>query len=125
MLYLESLFCYGRQHVCTRVFWSDNGVAKVVSRTMDWQVSDDPVLTLPHPRAHERAFVLVPWHDVDPGAEIPGRGRIADLLAAAASSAASGAVPAAASGAGPAAASGAGTGAAAVRRVPGLLRPPS
>ena len=29
-------------------------------------VSDDPVLTLPHPRAHERAFVLVPWHDVDP-----------------------------------------------------------
>jgi len=88
-------------------------------------VSDDPVLTLPHPRAHERAFVLVPWHDVDPGAELPGRGRIADLLAAAASSAASGAVPAAASGAGPAAASGAGTGAAAVRRVPGLLRPPS
>jgi 2-amino-4-hydroxy-6-hydroxymethyldihydropteridine diphosphokinase len=46
-------------------------------------VSDDPELTLPHPRAHERAFVLAPWHDVDPGAVIPGRGRIADLLAAA------------------------------------------
>ncbi len=30
--------------MCTRVFWSDNGVAKVCSRTMDWQVSDDPVL---------------------------------------------------------------------------------
>jgi penicillin V acylase-like amidase (Ntn superfamily) len=30
--------------MCTRVFWSDNGVAKVSSRTMDWQVSDDPVL---------------------------------------------------------------------------------
>ena len=28
--------------------------------------SDDPELTLPHPRAHERAFVLAPWHDVDP-----------------------------------------------------------
>jgi 2-amino-4-hydroxy-6-hydroxymethyldihydropteridine diphosphokinase len=44
-------------------------------------VSDDPLLTLPHPRAHERAFVLVPWHDVDPGAEVPGRGTVADLLA--------------------------------------------
>ena len=30
--------------MCTRVFWSDNSVAKVVSRTMDWAVSDDPVL---------------------------------------------------------------------------------
>ena len=46
------------------------------------EVSDDPGLTLPHPRAHERAFVLAPWHDVDPGAVIPGRGRVADLLAA-------------------------------------------
>jgi 2-amino-4-hydroxy-6-hydroxymethyldihydropteridine diphosphokinase len=45
-------------------------------------VSADPELTLPHPRAHERAFVLAPWHDVDPGAVIPGRGRVADLLAA-------------------------------------------
>lgn len=45
-------------------------------------ISDDPELTLPHPRAHERAFVLAPWHDIDPGAVVPGRGRIADLLAA-------------------------------------------
>jgi 2-amino-4-hydroxy-6-hydroxymethyldihydropteridine diphosphokinase len=44
-------------------------------------VSDDPDLVLPHPRAHERAFVLVPWHDVDPDAEVPGRGAVADLLA--------------------------------------------
>ena len=45
-------------------------------------VSDDPVLTLPHPRARERAFVLAPWLDAEPAAEIPGQGQVADLLAA-------------------------------------------
>jgi 2-amino-4-hydroxy-6-hydroxymethyldihydropteridine diphosphokinase len=45
-------------------------------------LSDDPGLTLPHPRAHERAFVLVPWAALDPEAVVPGRGRVADLLAA-------------------------------------------
>ncbi|MEU5427549.1 2-amino-4-hydroxy-6-hydroxymethyldihydropteridine diphosphokinase [Streptomyces olivoreticuli] len=44
-------------------------------------LSDDPVLTLPHPRAHERAFVLAPWHDVDPEAVVPGRGAVVELLA--------------------------------------------
>jgi len=39
-------------------------------------------LELPHPRAHERAFVLGPWAEVAPEAELPGRGRVADLLAA-------------------------------------------
>jgi 2-amino-4-hydroxy-6-hydroxymethyldihydropteridine diphosphokinase len=43
-------------------------------------VSDDPGLTLPHPHAHERAFVLVPWHDVDAAAQLPGRGRVAELM---------------------------------------------
>jgi 2-amino-4-hydroxy-6-hydroxymethyldihydropteridine diphosphokinase len=47
----------------------------------DGQISDDPMLTLPHPRAHERAFVLAPWHDVDAGATLPGRGPVAGLLA--------------------------------------------
>jgi 2-amino-4-hydroxy-6-hydroxymethyldihydropteridine diphosphokinase len=42
--------------------------------------SDDPALVLPHPRAHERAFVLVPWHEVDPDAYLPGSGVVADLL---------------------------------------------
>src|SRR3954449_12909757 len=44
-------------------------------------LSDDPTLTLPHPRAHERAFVLVPWLALDPAAELPGHGPVADLLA--------------------------------------------
>lgn len=45
------------------------------------RLSETEDLTLPHPRAHERAFVLVPWHEIDPGAQIPGRGMVADLLA--------------------------------------------
>jgi 2-amino-4-hydroxy-6-hydroxymethyldihydropteridine diphosphokinase len=47
------------------------------------ELSADPRLTLPHPRAGERAFVLMPWLDVAPDAVLPGRGRAADLLAAA------------------------------------------
>ncbi|WP_327587342.1 2-amino-4-hydroxy-6-hydroxymethyldihydropteridine diphosphokinase [Nonomuraea sp. NBC_00507] len=43
-------------------------------------VFDDPDLTLPHPRAHERAFVLAPWADVDPQGTVPGHGRVCDLL---------------------------------------------
>ena len=39
-----------------------------------------PGLVLPHPRAHQRAFVLVPWLDLDPAAVLPGHGRIEDLL---------------------------------------------
>lgn len=42
--------------------------------------SADPVLTLPHPRAHERAFVLVPWLALDPSAELPGHGSVAALV---------------------------------------------
>lgn len=46
----------------------------------DDMVSDDPVLTLPHPRAHARAFVLMPWLDADPDAVLPERGPVAALL---------------------------------------------
>jgi 2-amino-4-hydroxy-6-hydroxymethyldihydropteridine diphosphokinase len=45
------------------------------------ELSRDPVLTLPHPRAHERAFVLAPWLDIDPEAQLPGRGPVRELLA--------------------------------------------
>ena len=38
-------------------------------------------LVVPHPRAHERAFVLAPWLEVDPDAELPGAGPVRCLLA--------------------------------------------
>ena len=56
-------------------------------RTLDLDLIDyrgvtsgDPELTLPHPRAHERAFVLVPWLEADPGAELTGFGPVAALI---------------------------------------------
>jgi 2-amino-4-hydroxy-6-hydroxymethyldihydropteridine diphosphokinase len=57
-------------------------------RTLDVDVVDvdgEPLrhteLSLPHPRAHERAFVLVPWLDVEPDAVLTGRGRVERLAA--------------------------------------------
>ena len=41
--------------------------------------SDDPALTLPHPRAAERDFVLTPWLTIDPDAVLPGVGPVAEL----------------------------------------------
>jgi len=43
-------------------------------------VSADPDLTLPHPRAHLRAFVLRPWLDIEPYAQLPGHGWVTDLM---------------------------------------------
>ena len=44
------------------------------------EVSNDPYLALPHPRMHERAFVLAPLAEIAPRLTIPGRGTVADLL---------------------------------------------
>ncbi|MGH3974313.1 MAG: 2-amino-4-hydroxy-6-hydroxymethyldihydropteridine diphosphokinase [Pseudonocardiaceae bacterium] len=49
---------------------------------VDQSRRDDPRLTLPHPRAHQRAFVLVPWLDVQPSAVLAGHGPVAELVAA-------------------------------------------
>lgn len=42
--------------------------------------SADPALLLPHPRAAGREFVLIPWLSIDPDAEVPGAGRVDELL---------------------------------------------
>jgi len=59
------------------------------ARTIDIDIIDyegffleSEELTLPHPRAHERKFVLEPWTEIDPDAELLGYGPIKELLAA-------------------------------------------
>lgn len=49
--------------------------------TFGGRVIQDERLTVPHPRAHERDFVLAPWFDLDPSAVLMGHGRVAELLA--------------------------------------------
>ena len=43
--------------------------------------ADEPDLRLPHPKAHERAFVLAPWSDLEPDADLLDHGPVAELLA--------------------------------------------
>ncbi len=49
---------------------------------MDDVVLSDERLSLPHPRIGERAFVLLPLHDLAPELDLPGQGRVVELLAA-------------------------------------------
>lgn len=65
------------------------GEQRYADRTLDLdlvayadEVHNTDTLTVPHPRAHLRRFVLEPWIEVDPSASIPGRGAVVDLLAA-------------------------------------------
>jgi 2-amino-4-hydroxy-6-hydroxymethyldihydropteridine diphosphokinase len=44
------------------------------------EIITDSDLTIPHPFAHEREFVLAPWLEIEPEATLPGRGKVADLL---------------------------------------------
>jgi len=67
---------------------SRKGVPEQGPRTLDLDLLlygdaeiDEPELHVPHPRMHERRFVLEPLADLDPALEIPGKGRVQGLLA--------------------------------------------
>jgi 2-amino-4-hydroxy-6-hydroxymethyldihydropteridine diphosphokinase len=60
----------------------DVDIVQVLGAGGEPVVSDAPELVLPHPRAAERAFVLVPWAEAQPDAELAGHGRVLDLVAA-------------------------------------------
>lgn len=47
--------------------------------TYGLELIESKTLIIPHPRAHERGFVLVPWAEIDPDAILPGQGKVQDL----------------------------------------------
>lgn len=67
-------------HRVRKVRWGPRTVDVDVLAVGDL-TSDDPELTVPHPRIAERAFVLVPWCEIDPHFRVPGMGSVASLLA--------------------------------------------
>ena len=78
-----------RAHAIEDAFGRERGEGIEVNapRTPDVDVivvgdrrSDEDALRLPHPRAHERAFVLQPWLDLEPDAVLPDHGPVAELL---------------------------------------------
>ena len=80
---LELLLEIERRHGRVR-----EGVPAQGPRTLDLDLLlygeaeiDEPGLRVPHPRLHERAFVLEPLAELDPALEVPGKGTIQALLA--------------------------------------------
>lgn len=78
---LDALLRIEREHGRVREFPN-------APRTLDLDIAlygalviDEAGLSIPHPRMHERAFVLVPLAEIAPDAVVPGRGRVCELLA--------------------------------------------
>jgi 2-amino-4-hydroxy-6-hydroxymethyldihydropteridine diphosphokinase len=79
---LDVLHTVEKAHDRVRVeHWGDRTLDLDIITFAGLEYHDD-ALTLPHPRAFERAFVLAPWHEIQPNATLPGHGPITPLLAA-------------------------------------------
>ena len=77
---LDALLAIEREHGRVREFPN-------APRTLDLDIAlyaecviDEPGLSVPHPRMHQRAFVLVPLAEIAPDVLVPGHGRVCDLL---------------------------------------------
>lgn len=79
---LEALLDIEARHGRRREFKNAPRTLDLDLLLYDDLVLHEPGLTLPHPRMCERAFVLQPMHEIAPEQAIPGRGSVADCLAA-------------------------------------------
>jgi 2-amino-4-hydroxy-6-hydroxymethyldihydropteridine diphosphokinase len=70
---------YGRERNESTVKWGPRFLDIDLIKC-DEMLVNSPDLTIPHPRAHEREFVLRPWNEIDPAATLPGFGAISRLL---------------------------------------------
>jgi 2-amino-4-hydroxy-6-hydroxymethyldihydropteridine diphosphokinase len=86
---LSARLLLGRLLELERTFGRDRAAAPAHGpRTLDLdlllygqEVIDEPGLEIPHPRLHERRFVLEPLAELDPALEVPGKGSVQTLLA--------------------------------------------
>lgn len=78
---LQALLLLEQQFGRVRTFLNAPRTLDLDILLYDEQVIDQPTLQVPHPRMHERAFVLLPLAEIEPELLIPGKGRLADWLA--------------------------------------------
>ena len=77
---LDALLTIERTHGRVRKFPNAPRTLDLDIALYGEQVINEAGLTVPHPRMHERAFVMVPLAQIAPNAVVPGRGRVRDLL---------------------------------------------
>ena len=70
------------EHSLGRVRTVQNGPRTIDLDLIDYDgiEMDTPLLTLPHPRAHQRYFVITPWAEMDPDAQLPGIGPLSEII---------------------------------------------
>ena len=79
---LDALLSIERMHGRVREFPNAPRTLDLDLALYGERVINEPGLTVPHPRMHQRAFVLAPLAEIAPDAQVPGHGRVRDLLAA-------------------------------------------
>ncbi len=78
---LDALLTIEREHGRVRDFPNAPRTLDLDIALYDERIINEPGLTVPHPRMHQRAFVMVPLAEIAPDALVPGHGRVRDLLA--------------------------------------------